>query len=256
MIVGFTNDVMKLLPHIKQKLNEARSENGSGIIECATRVEALGFVSSANVRYSEFLKLFQNSTRHTEYYQEKYPSSLFLNWKAFHALLKAMDLWVDLPVNYLGAVPSEQLPWMEIFELKESDLIKPIDVFELLPSVRSDIKDLVLSAVSVCDSSIRKTENYYGAFDRGYNAFVAEKIMPYWKQALESFFVIAPKEAFSTVVDWIGGFTRLLNDRETIAKIPPNYPLVVRFCHGGALVVAAWGDEAAFLNQAAQDAKV
>lgn len=28
-----------------------------------------------------------------------------------------------------------------------------------------------------------------------------------------------------------------------------DLPLVIRFCFGGALVVAAWGDEAAELNE-------
>ena len=36
---------------------------------------------------------------------------------------------------------------------------------------------------------------------------------------------------------------------------PPD-PLVIRFCHGGALVVAAWGDEAAALNEITQELKL
>lgn len=35
-----------------------------------------------------------------------------------------------------------------------------------------------------------------------------------------------------------------------------NDPLVIRFCFGGALVVAAWGDEAAALNEITRELKL
>lgn len=235
---------------IKQRLKEARSENGSGIIESATRVEALGFANSANVRYSEFLKLFQNSTQLTDHYQKDYPTSLFLPWAAFHALLKAMDLWVDLPQNYLGAVPSEQIPWMEIFELHGGDAAGNGDVEGMLPTIGEE-------GHKAFRHFARETDN--PGMDWGFEEYARvrsrylDTFRVFWKEAKESFFVVAPKEAFSTKFDWLARFKTLYTKIETEDKIPPNDPLVVRFCRGGVLVVAAWGDEAAFLNQAVRE---
>jgi hypothetical protein len=48
----------------------------------------------------------------------------------------------------------------------------------------------------------------------------------------------------------------LATEIETAQKVPPNDPLVVRFVNGGALVVAAWGDEAAELNDRVKALKI
>lgn len=45
-------------------------------------------------------------------------------------------------------------------------------------------------------------------------------------------------------------------DAETAPTVAPDDPLVIRFCNQGALIVAAWGDEAAFLNKAVQELKL
>jgi hypothetical protein len=38
-----------------------------------------------------------------------------------------------------------------------------------------------------------------------------------------------------------------------MVKQAPDDPLVIKMCRGGCLVVAAWGDEAAYLNKAIRD---
>jgi hypothetical protein len=240
-----TSTAIRIDSFIKQKLTEARSGVGSGIIEDATRAKQLGFASSANVRYSEFLELFRSSTPLTRHYANAYPSSLYLSWEAFHALLKAMNLWVDLPAHYLGAVPGEQLPWMEVFELAREDEITWQDFAGLIPGLPKASRDVFLDLIG---APVYSRETFPWE--------LSKRMRAYWTEAARSFFVVAPQEAFSTSEDWLKRFRSAVAEAQHLIKIPPDDPLVVRFCRGGVLVVAAWGDEAAFLNQAAVDAKV
>ena len=235
---------------IKHKLSVAGSAAGSGIIDSSARAAQLGFVNAANVRYSKYLEAFRSSPQLTETYREKYPNSLFLPWKALHAVIKVLDLWVDLPEHYTSAVPSEQLPWMEIFELDPVDIIRPEEVGDMLPDVRREW-------VSMVEGALRPYSSYdwsdyqpsKSALNDSHLHREKAALLVVWEQARSSFFVVAPPEAFSTTEDWLERFRRLIVNPLHSVKIPPNDPLVIRFCRGGALVVAAWGDEAAELNE-------
>lgn len=242
---------------IKRKLNEANSDNGSGISDSAARAARLGFANAANVRYSAFLEAFRSSPHLTSTYSERYPNSLFLPWPALHAVIKALDLWVDLPEHYMGAVPPEQLPWMEIFELEKDDGIRRADVSGLLDTADASSVALVQQVLDLEEDPVGLYSGVAAgllseaarAVARDRASFFNRMIRGRWAEAQDSFFVVAPKEAFRSKVDWLTRFRRLLQDALTEPKVTPDDPLVIRFCHGGCLVVAAWGDEGAAINE-------
>ncbi len=212
---------------VRKYLTEANSDAGSQTIATAQTLNKLGFKTCANSRYAEFLEAFRSNQRISKHYAEKYPACCFLPWEAFHKLRSALNLWCDLPEYYVGAVPPEQIPWMEVFELDNSDEIYLSGVAHLLNLSAGRIKDLQRFLF----------DNEWA--DRNFKLFI------------NSFFVLAPKEAFSTQADFVSRFlSGFIEHKKTD---PPNDPLVIRFCQGGCLVVAAWGDEAAYLNKAVKE---
>lgn len=248
---------------IKAQFAKASSADFSGIKHSAQRAAQLGFKSSANSRYAEFLEAFQSTPHLATRYEKKYPQCVFLPWAAFHAVRRALGLWCDLPENYAGAVPEEQMPWMEVFTLEDEDMVRVVgDLGALLERKDTPFLSAVAHVLNLnyghrweshldyhMDSrlvsylSVRMTEQLIG------NDRTRRALARYGRQMVESFFVIAPPEAFITKEDWITRFNKVVDEAETESKTPPNDPLVVRFVHGGALVVAAWGDEAAALNE-------
>lgn len=237
---------------MKRHLAEARSDAFYGVKDSANRTALLGFKNSANSRYADFLAAFRNSAHLTIRYQEKYPNSTFLPWAAFRNLLKALDLWVDLPEFYLGAVPEAQMPWMEIFELEKEDAVRATEMWEITADGVPPSDQYIRGAVLGCISPEHFCFPGNGASGTGLQRYMDQRgpvLRDYWREASNSFFVVAPKEAFSSREDWISRFRKLLDENETQANTPPDDPLVIRFCHGGVLVVAAWGDEAAELNK-------
>jgi hypothetical protein len=238
---------------IKDKFAAANGGDFAGIKDSASRAAHLGFRSSANVKYCEFLEAFQSSPVLSKHYTENYSQCMFLPWSAFHYILKALDLRVDLPEHYLGAVPDEQLPWMEIFELNSDDEIIYDDYYDLCPDISKELIDKIISHVL-------RDYTFHGFSDFGRNSLaMSEKgkaLTALWKQAKESFFVVAPPDAFKSEIDWLERLKRATLDIRDIPRIPPNDPLVVRFVRGGVLVVAAWGDEAAYLNEAVKTLKL
>lgn len=242
---------------IKKKLAEAESAAGSGISDSADRAARLGFVNCANSRYSEFLAAFRGSSHLTETYREKYPNSLFLPWKALHMVIKALDLWLELPEHYMGAVPPEQLPWMEIFELDPIDTVMAEDLDGLLPGLtaeHSQVVQLAIRQVFHVGDFRHLPMSAWPTTQESQRAIVqagryARAVHDLWRPARDSFFVVAPKEAFSTNEDFLSRLRRLMPDVVREVTVAPDDPLVIRFCRGGCLVVAAWGDEASAINE-------
>lgn len=257
---------------IKRMLGEAVSVDGSGIIDSSNRAAQLGFGNAANVRYSRFLEAFRSSPQLTEMYREKYPNSLFLPWSALHAVIKALNLWVDLPEFYAGAVPEEQLPWMEIFDMDSADHLLPIDA----PGLTGEAVDTRFCGL-LAGAAVYHRRGYMDAEQMPFltyesragslfvgtdttdalqkNRRLRDALVDAWRQAESSFFVVAPAEAFTTQEDWLSR-TRSMVKALYVEKVVPDDPLVIRFCHGGALVVAAWGDEAAALNEITKELKL
>lgn len=244
---------------IKAQFSKSKEESFSGVKSSADRLARLGFKSSANSRYADFLEAFRSTPLLSASYAERYPNCCFLPWKAFHAVRRSLDVWCDLPEFYAGAVPEEQIPWMEIFELDPADLPQFSDfqgILEIDPNdgdrrreefMRSawGQESLSFPEISVEHRLLFSQAEYQFSRDAG---FLQNHLRP----MRESFFVVAPKEAFTTRKDYI---TRL---REMVTAsieptVAPNDPLVIRFVRGGALVIAAWGDEAAELNQITRD---
>ena len=218
---------MRIDSFVKKYLGEANSDAGSQSIATAATLRSLGFKTCANSRYADFLEAFRSNPRLSSEYAEKYPACCFLPWAAFHKLRVALNLWCDLPGHYAGAVPPEQIPWMEVFELQDQHKPWFAGVAKLLQL--SDSRIIPLQAFIERERSAARNMQLF----------------------VSSFFVLAPPEAFSTKKDFIARFLESFTD--TKKANPPDDPLVIRFCQGGCLVVAAWGDEAAYLNRAVKE---
>jgi hypothetical protein len=235
---------------IKQKFQEANSAEGLQLAETAARTAALGFSSAANTRYAQYLQAFRSAPALTAKYKEKYPNSVFLPWPAFHQVKKSLQLWLDLPQHYTGAVPPEQLPWMEIFQLDPDDRMCPEDARKLAGEYENF--GLYLEAAAISDDPdetmfmrVRDLQMAMRLMQR--NTAMANAVMRAWRTASEQLFILAPGDAFNTQEDWLERSRKDI-EAKALIKQAPDDPLAIHFCHGGALVVAAWGEEAAALN--------
>lgn len=247
--------------YIKRLFGKVESADFSGIRSTANRAEALGFKRAANSRYAEFLEDMRGTPELVAHYAERYPASLFLPWKAFHHVIRALDLWCELPEFYTGSIPEEQLPWMEIFELDPDDRIEPGDLDGMIPGTAERYSQIIqyairrqFNAVQFCPSA--PWDGW--SFQEAQRAIIlsgrySRPIRDLWGPARESFFVVAPPEAFSTTEDFLSRMRRLVTDIAEMDKVAPNDPLIVRMCRGGVLVVAAWGEEGAWLNDAIKE---
>lgn len=237
---------------------EANSENFSSLKHTAEAVTRLGFKNSANSRYVGFLEAFRQHPRLTDQYREKYPACCFLGWNAFHALRRALDLWCELPEFYAGAVPAAQVPWMDIFELQQEDSPSADDLADLveLPAHRDRHDFEFTTAYYFGLSYLPRTPTWDSR--ESIQLDTRRLMRKAGEEFRSSFFVMAPKEAFTTATggqDWLER-TKRLTTAQTSRTEAPDDPLVIRFCREGCLVVAAWGDEAAVLNQAVKDLKL
>lgn len=251
---------------IERQLAKVKSADFSGIRSTASRAAALGFTSSANSRYVEFLEGFHTTPALAAHYADRYPLCCFLPWEAFHATLKALQLWCELPEFYAGAIPDSELTMLELFPgVDPDDAPRPADVArmlpELLPVFRERLEVVVRSLSRSGDNPYRTYEGR-GRYDGTASEWQREIIVRgrmvgpvhrFWSEASDSFFVVAPPEAFTSNEDWLSRFRRLMPDVETDPTTPPDDPLVVRFVNGGVLVVASWGDEGAWLNNAVKE---
>lgn len=233
----------EIKPWIEECLRTVQSDDFSTLKSTSEAAARHGFSKSANSRLVGFLEAFRSNPHLTKRYAEEYPNCVFLPWPAFHQILGALDCWCDLPEHYVGAVPESQIPWMDCFDLQEQDapagsdfihgLMQEGEVFSWNTTPREDL----LSAL-------------WNGRHHAVNPAAMKRVTPVLNGIhafLNDFFVVAPPEAFETQEDFISRMNRLTEValRETV---PPDDPLVIRFCHGGALVVAAWGEEAAEMN--------
>lgn len=261
---------------IQRHLSASRAEAFTSQKEAADNAKRHGFTACANVRYTDAMSAFKARPELRTVYEECYPASIFLPWEAFHFIRKGMKLNCDLPRFYAGAVPPEQLPWMDAFEFREEHNPKADDFIRLMEA-RSDMESRIKSAISgsVEKPSRRefeavtraKSEADIMAFYQmemsrvmGISGIIRDNplddvIKFAFKQMSSGFFVMAPMEAFTTQSDFIDrtikGITAIM--RTTVA---PNDPLVIRFCKGGCLTVCAWGDEGEEINRLAREAGV
>jgi hypothetical protein len=261
---------------IKEKLKESKHAKSYGIIASAPALRKHGFTASASLRYASFLEAFRSAPDLVEYYAEHYPSCFFLPWKALHATVRSLKLWIDLPEHYTGAVPEAQLPWLDLFSMREEDAAGWSDITTLIPFESWDKSKQVFF-----ESTIRQRPDFESGFVEStldqdfrmammYSSRDAEKqylerakshegkklekaITEQTKKFQSSFFVVAPPEAFNSTEDFPTRFEKLVDKAHLRETTPPNDPLVIRFVRGGCLVVAAWGDEAAELNQMAKE---
>jgi len=275
---------------IEEQLALVNSESISGMHATAETLKGMGFSSSANVKYSEFLTAFTEEQALRAHYEKEYPDCVFLPWSAMHVVMKSMDLWLDLPSNYTGAVPGAQLPWIEMFEMGGGDTPRESDVHGCIggaaeehvwydktrdsyradgtiirnPSALYEAFAVLISMPSLCTRAydVDHAPSAYSymasdvrqAIDK-FNYAYKEDIAACSKQFKEGLFVVAPAEAFKTTEDWLTR-ARTLAKEAFVKKDAPDDPLVVKFVRGGCLIVAAWGDEAAVINKAVRDLKL
>lgn len=257
-------------------IQKAHSGDFSSIKHTAESAARHGFKSSANLRYVEFLEAFRADEALAKRMKARYPACAFLSWRAFHALRRALDLWCELPEHYAGAVPDAQVPWMDIFELDSSDRCEMLDFYALMerdwskermdfamlhtffgrgvmwPEGHEAIRQTYKHGTPARDAFSKDDRVMY----RQLNSKVQDALQEYGRQFQNEFFVLAPKEAFLTGSgpgDWVTRLKSVVLQAATAPTVAPDDPLVIRFCNQGALVVAAWGDEAAFLNKAVRE---
>lgn len=240
---------------ISRRLKEAGGEGFSGVKDSAARASQLGFARCSNIAYANFLEEFRSSPGITAKYLESYGDhTMFIPWKGFHQVRRILDLWVDLPEFYLGSVPDSQIPWMEIFELKDEDKPSINDLIECFEMKKDDARFFALRAAE--REMCRSPQRYPGSALS--QVFGSKQLHEVWDQFESSYFVLAPKEAFATNAggsmsgDWIFRSRNLLSPLVR-QNLPPDDPVVGRFCRHGFIAVAAWGDEAESLNKIARD---
>lgn len=259
-------------------IQKAHSGDFSSIKHTAESAARHGFKSSANLRYVEFLEAFRADEALAKRMKARYPACAFLSWRAFHALRRALDLWCELPEHYAGAVPDAQVPWMDIFELDSSDRCEMLDLYALLErNYTAERMDFIMLETffgrgvrwpeypdtfkqQVYVHGKQAPQDKFSKDDRvmyrQLNSKVQDALQEYGRQFQNEFFVLAPKEAFLTSSgpgDWVTRLKSVVLQAATAPTVAPDDPLVIRFCNQGALVVAAWGDEAAFLNKAVRE---
>ena len=243
--------------YIAEQLKEAASDAASSAITTAETLSGLGFTASANIRYARFLEAYRSQTDLAEHYATQYPNCVFLPWKALHETLNALNLWVELPEHYLGAVPSGQLPYIEMFELEAKDTPGPDDWVPALGCGEHGRPDYRLTPIKVFigDAILGKED---ALEDRSPIQRLRKTLHEDAGRAVvdqlrwdfcTSLFVVAPPEAFKTEKDWLTRAFEITDKATEERKLPPNDPLVIRMVRGGCLVVAAWGDEAAHINE-------
>jgi hypothetical protein len=233
---------------IEKFIERHSSKDAAGAKQSADRAAGLGFGKSANVRWSRFLETFHDNPRQAAYYKEKYPLCSFLPWSAFHEIRRVLDLWCDLSDHYIGAVPDEALMRLELIDIDQDDCVEFFKEY----GPRGDLMDLMGEEWSERVLNALTAQSRRVDFSNPATEF-RRTAAQYAVEASSKFFVLAPKEAFSTQEDWISRFRQLTNLLAEVEKTPPNDPLVIRFVKGGVLVVAAWGDEAAELNAQARE---
>ncbi len=261
-----TSSPKRIDGYIAKLFKEAKSDNYLAMKSSADAAAVHGFVNCANTRYVDFLKEY-NDTPVRAYYEEHYPQCTFLPWKSFRSLLDAMQLWLDLPRHYVGAIPPEQLPWLDMFSMNPEDMVSASEIINIVDVELSHIARLTLQSFdeyAFCKKhglhEIHHLHDLYRMDDVGSDArrdreiidTLRDKLKPFIEQFQQSFFVVAPQQAFNVTMDFRKRLEELLIE-EHRPTIPPDDPLVVRFVQHGCLVVAAWGDEAATLNQLVND---
>lgn len=243
---------------IKQLFDRASSGDFSALKSSAIQARQHGFTSCANLRLSGFLEEFR-ATPLREHYATEYPQCVFLTHAGLRGLMKALNLWCDLPQHYVGAIPPEQLPWLDVFSLDTGDAVPMQEIGELC-----DLSDFALGLVDYCSTDERGRSGFGRSmrYTRGVEYFRASKPADYaninaaLKQFAESWFVVAPPEAFNSTEDFFTRFQKMSKEAVQRMTTPPDDPLVIRFVRGGCLVVAAWGEEAAIINAAAREVGV
>lgn len=246
----------------------ADSSAFSGIKSTAEAAKRLGFTSSADSRLLEFLEDFRATPHQETHFGEHYPQCFFLPWAGLHRVLETLELWCDLPEYYAGAIPPEQITWLEIFERRFEDRPMPLDFVDMvwprhkwvsghrdryeavLMIARPDEFGLRSSDCFVSPNHIREAERMAYELRHSLTGVVREFNSP--------FFVVAPKEAFTTLgagKDWIGRTQTLMKVVPRPVQAP-NDPLVISPTQGGCLVVAAWGEEGAEINALARELKL
>ena len=239
---------MKTIEHyIQDKFKEANSTDFASLKSTERTLVRHGFSATANSKHVKFLEAFRSTPHLVEKYAAAYANCVFLNWDALLFTRRVLDLHLDLASNYTGAVPPEQAPWLDAFDMQPQDEVTASELlFELIEKQldpRSPIKGYVeMVQHALMDLTLPSS-------DAKVRRFIA-KLAPYHREARTQFFVLGPHESFNTVEDWWSRGERLVEHLKLVDQPPAADPLVLRFVRGGALVVAAWGDEAEWINRA------
>lgn len=243
---------------IKSLFDKASSGDFLNVKSSAEQARRHGFTSCANSRLSDFLAEFQDTPLRT-HYATAYPQCVFLTHAGLRGLMRSLNLWCDLPNHYVGAIPPEQLPWLDVFSLESSDAARMVEIGKLCEL--SQMAEMYLENLDFKDDPFSFGPRSYDDYRRvqhimAYDRNLQTRFHSMAKEFQNSFFVVAPPEAFNSTEDFFTRFQKAAADASLRSTIAPDDPLVIRFVKGGCLVVAAWGEEAALLNAAAREVGV
>tara|TARA_R110000744_G_scaffold113641_3_gene212767 strand:+ start:1050 stop:1940 length:891 start_codon:yes stop_codon:yes gene_type:complete len=269
-----------------------RAIKQSDLITHTKRQEALGFTGTElSKRTKELGTLFSEPELQAKY-AKKYPGCVFLPWSALHMIRINLNIGLDIAENYRGAIPAPQLKAMELFDMEKAKEDSPkvgefierlassihLDFFKACAPILKASNQLIDGEISEADfnqvyinhsenlkeklEAIRKTLK--GSFDvilpldsrKAIDVIQAtfEKIKAEHASACNGFVVLAPFQSFTTgVVDLVERCKRIITQGAMNMGILKRDPLALKFVSGGALVVAAWGNEADELNRIAQE---
>lgn len=125
-------DELDIKGFITKQLEYVKTDDYTQLKSGSESLKKFGFGNCANFRYTEFLDTFQGNFELTQKYQEEYPNSIFLPWEALHKTMEVLDLWFDHSTNYIGAVPTGQIPYIEMFDFNTEHNPKAVDLQALL----------------------------------------------------------------------------------------------------------------------------
>jgi len=216
--------------HIKRHFKVANSDEYETIAKTADSARKHGFTQSNNIKYAEFLRAFKDVPDMITAFEDAYPNSMFLPWNAFHAIRKSLDLWVDLPKNYLGAIPDECMPYLDMFEFQDDHSVKFDNIRDLLELSEGDQAGRNFMQLMAFANRAPGSFDDMAPFRRqsfNPNHLYVAKAREYFMSFRNELFVVAPPDAFAVKEDFITRFKRLI-DEAPESKTPPNDPLVIR----------------------------
>lgn len=243
----------ELKPYLKGELTRriaaASDVLSGGEPDTARRVKSLGFTNAANVKLvAAAEEMSVEGTVYASHYAAKYPLCQWVTWKFLTRFCQALDLRIDTAEHYIGVVPGEQLPYLEVASVESDDAPDVSDMLQMA-DVRSSDMHLEARIRAILDGTLPVDLARIGGLPP---TKVRDSVRRSWGEFNDSFFVVGPKDVFDQDLDWRARF-RAAAESAVVSREIGADPLVFRAVRRGALIVAAWGDEGDHIRASLRD---